>query len=40
MRLDVALAWTESTETVVRSYANSIRTPDGGTHEAASTPPS
>ncbi|MBK6516992.1 MAG: type IIA DNA topoisomerase subunit B [Polyangiaceae bacterium] len=34
LKLDVALAWTESTETVVRSYANSIRTPDGGTHEA------
>jgi DNA gyrase subunit B len=31
--LEVALAWTESTDEVVRSYVNGIRTPDGGTHE-------
>lgn len=33
MRLDLALAWTESTEEVIRSYANTIPTRDGGTHE-------
>ena len=32
-RLDAALQWTESTEEVMRSYVNGIRTPSGGTHE-------
>jgi len=32
-RLEVALQWTESTEELVRSYANGIPTPSGGTHE-------
>ncbi len=33
IRLEVALAWTESTETFVRAYANGVPNPDGGTHE-------
>jgi DNA topoisomerase IV B subunit len=33
-RVEVALAWTESTDEHVRSYANGINTVDGGTHEA------
>ncbi|NUP05248.1 MAG: type IIA DNA topoisomerase subunit B [Polyangiaceae bacterium] len=33
LRVEVALAWTESTETVTRSYANGIPTTNGGTHE-------
>jgi DNA gyrase/topoisomerase IV subunit B len=32
-KLEVALQWTESTEEVLRSYVNGIRTPAGGTHE-------
>ncbi len=32
-RIEVALQWTESTDEVYRSYANGIRTPQGGTHE-------
>jgi DNA gyrase subunit B len=31
-RIEVALQWTESTEESYRSYANGIRTPNGGTH--------
>ncbi|MBL9028779.1 MAG: type IIA DNA topoisomerase subunit B [Myxococcales bacterium] len=34
VKIEVALAWTESTETHVRSYVNGIPTPMGGTHEA------
>ena len=33
LRCHVALAWTESTEEVIRSFVNTIPTPDGGTHE-------
>ncbi len=32
-RIEVALQWTESTEETYRTYANGIRTPNGGTHE-------
>jgi len=32
-RIEVALFWTEATDEVVKSYANGITTPDGGTHE-------
>ncbi len=34
IKLEVALAWTESTDTHVRSYVNGIPTGSGGTHEA------
>ncbi|MEY4578377.1 MAG: gyrase subunit, partial [Pseudomonadota bacterium] len=33
MRIECALQWTEATEEAVRSYANGIPTPSGGTHE-------
>ncbi len=33
IRCHVALAWTESTDESVRSFVNTIPTPDGGTHE-------
>ena len=33
-RLEVALAWTESTDDPTRSYVNGIPTPSGGTHES------
>jgi DNA gyrase/topoisomerase IV subunit B len=32
-RMEIALQWTESTDEVIRSYVNGIRTPNGGTHE-------
>jgi len=32
-RLELALTWTDETAEHIRSYANSIRTPEGGTHE-------
>ncbi len=32
-KIEVALQWTESTDEVIRSYVNGIRTSDGGTHE-------
>ncbi len=32
-KMEVALQWTESTDEVVRSYVNGIRTISGGTHE-------
>jgi DNA gyrase/topoisomerase IV subunit B len=32
-KMEVALQWTESTEEVIRSYVNGIRTASGGTHE-------
>ncbi|MCS6863987.1 MAG: DNA topoisomerase IV subunit B [Gemmataceae bacterium] len=32
-KIEVALQWTESTEETYRTYANGIRTPNGGTHE-------
>lgn len=31
--IEVALAWTESTDETIRSYVNGIPTSDGGTHE-------
>ncbi|MBL9038843.1 MAG: type IIA DNA topoisomerase subunit B [Archangium sp.] len=34
IRLELALAWTESTEEYVKSYVNGIPTRNGGTHEA------
>jgi DNA gyrase subunit B len=33
VRMECALQWTEATEENVRSYANGIPTPSGGTHE-------
>ncbi|QVL33039.1 type IIA DNA topoisomerase subunit B [Telmatocola sphagniphila] len=33
-RIEVAVLWTESTEDSIRSYANGIRNPMGGTHES------
>jgi DNA gyrase subunit B len=33
VRMECALQWTESTDEIVRSYANGIPTPSGGTHE-------
>ncbi len=33
MRVEVALQWTENTETRIYSYANSVYTVDGGAHE-------
>ncbi len=32
-KIEVALQWTESTDEIYRTYANGIRTPNGGTHE-------
>jgi DNA gyrase/topoisomerase IV subunit B len=32
-KIEVALQWTESTEETYRTYANGIRTPNGGQHE-------
>ena len=32
-RVEVALQWTESTDELIKSYANGIPTPNGGTHE-------
>jgi len=32
-RMEVALVWTESTDESIRTYANGIRTVNGGTHE-------
>ena len=32
-RIEVALQWTEGTDELVKSYANGIPTPNGGTHE-------
>jgi DNA gyrase/topoisomerase IV subunit B len=32
-KIELALQWTESTDEVIRSYVNGIRTSDGGTHE-------
>ncbi|MDH5457836.1 MAG: type IIA DNA topoisomerase subunit B [Nitrospinota bacterium] len=33
LRMETAFAWTSKTDTVIHSYANAIRTIDGGTHE-------
>lgn len=33
-KMEVALQWTESTDEMIRSYVNGIRTSAGGTHEA------
>ncbi len=35
VRIELALQWTESTDEVIRSYANGIATGSGGTHENA-----
>ncbi len=32
-KMEVALAWTESTEDTIYSYVNGVPTPDGGAHE-------
>ena len=32
--LELALQWTESTDDLIRTYVNSVPTPDGGTHDA------
>ncbi|KIG12022.1 Topoisomerase IV subunit B [Enhygromyxa salina] len=32
-KLELALAWTEASETTINSYVNGVPTPDGGTHE-------
>ncbi len=32
-KIELALAWTEATETTINSYVNGVPTPDGGTHE-------
>ncbi len=32
-RMELALFWTEATDELLKSYANGIPTPDGGTHE-------
>src|SRR5204862_7992583 len=34
LRLELALQWTESTDDLIRTYVNSVPTPDGGTHDA------
>jgi DNA gyrase subunit B len=34
LRLELALQWTESTDDHIRSYVNSVPTPDGGTHDS------
>jgi len=34
LRLELALQWTESTDDLIRSYVNSVPTPDGGTHDS------
>ncbi len=33
-KMEVVIQWTDSTDETIRSYANGIRTVDGGTHEA------
>jgi DNA gyrase subunit B len=33
-KMEIALQWTESTDEVIRSYVNGIRTASGGTHES------
>jgi DNA gyrase/topoisomerase IV subunit B len=33
-KMELALQWTESTDEVIRSYVNGIRTASGGTHES------
>ena len=32
-KLELALAWTEATESTILTYVNGVPTPDGGTHE-------
>jgi DNA gyrase subunit B len=34
LRLELALQWTESTDDLIKTYVNSVPTPDGGTHDA------
>ena len=33
IRIEVCFAWTESTEELIKSYANGVPNPNGGTHE-------
>ena len=33
-RLELALQWTEATDDYIKTYVNSVPTPDGGTHDA------
>ena len=33
LRMETAFVWTSNTDTIIHSYANSIKTIDGGTHE-------
>jgi DNA gyrase/topoisomerase IV subunit B len=34
LRIELALQWTEATDDLIRTYVNSVPTPDGGTHDA------
>jgi len=34
LRFELALQWTEATDDLIRTYVNSVPTPDGGTHDA------
>jgi DNA gyrase subunit B/topoisomerase-4 subunit B len=34
LALELALQWTESTDDLIKTYVNSVPTPDGGTHDA------
>jgi DNA gyrase/topoisomerase IV subunit B len=34
LRLELALQWTEATDDLIRTYVNSVPTPDGGTHDS------
>ena len=34
LRLELAMQWTEATDDLIRTYVNSVPTPDGGTHDA------
>lgn len=34
LRIELAMQWTESTDDHIRTYVNSVPTPDGGTHDA------
>jgi DNA gyrase subunit B/topoisomerase-4 subunit B len=34
LRFELALQWTEGTDDLIKTYVNSVPTPDGGTHDA------
>jgi DNA gyrase subunit B/topoisomerase-4 subunit B len=34
LAIELALQWTESTDDLIKTYVNSVPTPDGGTHDA------